>query len=93
MKDDTIICRCEDVMYGEIVRGIESGLTTTEELKRILRCGMGPCQGRTCSRIIAGIIAESTGLPLAEIAYPVVRPPTRPIEIGVMAGEDNEEDR
>ena len=93
MKDDTIICRCEDVTYGEIIRAIERGLTTTEELKRILRCGMGPCQGRTCSRIITRIIAEKTGLPVAEIAYPVVRPPTRPVEIGVMAGEEDERDR
>ena len=93
MRDDTIICRCEDVTYGEIVRAIERGLTTLEEIKRVLRCGMGPCQGRTCSRLIARIIAETTGRPVAEIAHPTVRPPTRPIEIGIMAGGDDEEDR
>jgi bacterioferritin-associated ferredoxin len=93
VKDDTIICRCEDVTYGEIVRAIERGLATQEEIKRILRCGMGPCQGRTCSRLIARIIAEKTGCPVDEVAYPVVRPPTRPVEIGVMAGEGDEEDR
>lgn len=93
MKDDTIICRCEDVTYGEIVSAIDRGLTTLEELKRILRSGMGPCQGRTCSRLIARIVAEKTGRPITEIEYPVVRPPTRPVEIGVMAGEDDEEDR
>ncbi|MBD3348955.1 MAG: (2Fe-2S)-binding protein [Candidatus Eisenbacteria bacterium] len=88
MKDDVVICRCEDVTYGEIVRAIESGLTTTEELKRVLRCGMGPCQGRTCSRLIARIIAEKTGRDIEEVAYPVVRPPTRPTEIGILAGDD-----
>ena len=85
MKDDVVICRCEDVTYGQIVEAIRSGLTTTEEIKRILRCGMGPCQGRTCSRLIAGIIAERTGRPIEEIGYPNVRPPTRPIEIGTLA--------
>ncbi|MCK5596510.1 MAG: (2Fe-2S)-binding protein, partial [Candidatus Eisenbacteria sp.] len=50
MNRDVIICRCEDVTYGEIVDVIDEGLTTTEEIKRVLRCGMGPCQGRTCSR-------------------------------------------
>jgi bacterioferritin-associated ferredoxin len=93
VDDDTIICRCEDVTYGEIVEAIERGLTTQEEIKRILRCGMGPCQGRTCSRLIARIIAEKTGRALPEIAYPAIRPPARPVEIGVMAGEDDEENR
>ncbi len=85
MNDDVIICRCEDVTYDEIVRAVRDGLTTTEEIKRILRCGMGPCQGRTCSRIIARIIAQETGTPVAEIEQPRVRPPTRPVEIGVLA--------
>jgi bacterioferritin-associated ferredoxin len=88
VKDDVIICRCEDVTYGQIVEAIDRGLTTTEEIKRVLRCGMGPCQGRTCSRLITRIIAERTGQDLSEIGYPVVRPPVRPVEIGVLAGDD-----
>ncbi len=91
MKDDVIICRCEDVTYGQIVEAIDSGLTTTEEIKRVLRCGMGPCQGRTCSRLITRIIAERTGRCVEEIGYPVVRPPVRPVEIGILAGDDEEE--
>ncbi len=87
MKDDVIICRCEDVTYGEIVEAIDSGLTTTEEIKRVLRCGMGPCQGRTCSRLIARIISQRTGKPLAEVGFPAVRPPTRPVEIGTLADD------
>jgi NAD(P)H-nitrite reductase large subunit len=84
MDRDVIICRCEDVTYGEIVDAIAAGLTTTEEIKRFLRTGMGPCQGRTCSRLIARIIASETGRPVAEVAHPAVRPPTRPVEIGTM---------
>ena len=80
-----IICRCEDVTYGEIVDAVDSGLTTTEDIKRVLRCGMGPCQGRTCTRLIARIISERAGIPLNEVIYPTVRPPTRPVEIGVLA--------
>jgi len=84
MDRDVIICRCEDVTYGEIVDAIAAGLTTTEEIKRFLRTGMGPCQGRTCSRLIARIIASETGRPVAEVAHPAVRPPTRPVEIGTL---------
>ena len=93
MKDDTIICRCEDVTYGEVVRAVDEGLRTTEEVKRVLRCGMGPCQRRTCSRLIARIIAERTGAPGSTVTYPAVRPPSRPVEIGVLAGKRHEEDR
>ncbi len=88
MNRDVIICRCEDVTYGEIVDVIDEGLTTTEEIKRVLRCGMGPCQGRTCSRLIARIIAEKTGAKVADVPYPAVRPPTRPVEIGTLAEPD-----
>ena len=93
MKDDVIICRCEDVTYGEIAGAVGSGLRTAEEIKRILRCGMGPCQGRTCSRLIARIIAERTGTPASTIRLPKVRPPSRPVEIGVLAGKRHEKDR
>ena len=90
MKRDVIVCRCEDVTYGEIEDAIERGLETAEEIKRILRCGMGPCQGRTCSRLIARMIAEKTGKRPADVAHPVVRPPTRPVEIGILAGDDED---
>jgi len=80
MNRDVIICRCEDVTYGEIVDVID--------IKRVLRCGMGPCQGRTCSRLIARIIAEKTGVKVADVPYPAVRPPTRPVEIGTLAEPD-----
>jgi bacterioferritin-associated ferredoxin len=89
LRRDVIICRCEDVTYGEIVDAIDAGLTTTEEIKRVLRCGMGPCQGRTCSRLIARIISERTGTPVEDVGYPTVRPPTRPIEIGTLARSMN----
>ena len=84
MNRDVIICRCEDVTSGEIADAIDAGLTTTEEIKRVLRCGMGPCQGRTCSRLIARMIAERTGARLSDVPYPAVRPPTRPVEIGTL---------
>ncbi|MCD4690216.1 (2Fe-2S)-binding protein [bacterium] len=90
MKDDVVICRCEDVTYGQIVQAVDEGLTTLEEIKRVLRCGMGPCQGRTCSRLIARIIAEKTGRSMAEIGFPVDRPPVRPVEIGILAGDRDE---
>jgi NAD(P)H-nitrite reductase large subunit len=90
MTEDTIICRCEDVTYGQIVKAIEDGFTTTEEIKRMLRCGMGACQGRTCVRLISHIIAKKTGKPMLQLAPPTFRPPSMPIELSVLAGEADE---
>lgn len=91
MTDDAIVCRCEDVTYGQIVRAIEQGFTTIEEIKRMLRCGMGACQGRTCGRLIAQIILAKTGKPLSQVALPTFRPPTGPTELAILAGEPHEE--
>jgi len=90
LTEETIICRCEDVTYGQIVKAIEDGFTTLEEIKRMLRCGMGACQGRTCVRLISQIIAERTGQSMHEITPPTARPPSMPVELAVLAGEAEE---
>ena len=42
-RDDTIVCRCEDVELGRL-RGYDS----LRSAKLATRAGMGPCQGRVC---------------------------------------------
>lgn len=42
--DDTIVCRCEDVTYGQLKH-----LQDQRHAKMMTRAGMGPCQGRVCS--------------------------------------------
>ena len=85
MDDETIVCRCEDITYKEVVDAVEEGYTTLDEIKRKLRCGMGPCQGRTCMRLIARIIREKTGRHLDEILMPTSRPPEKPVPLGIFA--------
>ena len=91
MKDETIICRCEDVSLGEIRERIAQGDHSVEEVKRACRCGMGPCQGRTCMPLIAQEIAAATGRKVEEVALPTFRPPTAPISLGVLAGGTEDE--
>lgn len=81
----TIICRCEDVALEEVERAVDEGYVTLERVKRLLRCGMGSCQGRTCLRLIAGIISRKTGKPVGEMRFPTVRPPIRPVPLAVFA--------
>ncbi|MDI6917104.1 MAG: (2Fe-2S)-binding protein [Thermoplasmatales archaeon] len=85
MDDETIVCRCEDITYQEVVDTVDEGYTTLDEIKRKLRCGMGPCQGRTCMRLIARIIKEKTGRHLDEILMPASRPPEKPVPLGIFA--------
>jgi len=86
-----IICRCNEVTVEEIEELIEQGITDIEEIKRILRIGMGPCQGRTCLPLVVGILARKTGKSVEEIKLPATRIPIRPVPIGILVGEMNED--
>jgi bacterioferritin-associated ferredoxin len=82
---ETIICRCEEITEKEILQTIRQGYQSLEELKRILRCGMGHCQGRSCLNIIARIIAREAGTPIEKIKLPFPRPPLKPIWLEVLS--------
>ena len=69
-----IVCRCEDVTLDEVRYWIEKGYRTLEDLRRVLRLGMGPCQGRTCIPIVQRELAKATGKSLDEIGSPTGRP-------------------
>jgi len=87
-----IICRCNDVTQKDIEELIERGITDIEEIKRLTRIGMGPCQGRTCIPLVMGIIARKTGKRQEEIPLPATRVPIRPVMMGVLAGEADDDE-
>ena len=88
--EDVIICRCQEVTRQEIIDAIADGATTVDGVKRRTRAGMGLCQGKTCERLVARIIAEQTGRPMSEILPPKSRIPVRPVRIGIIGGEQDE---
>ena len=88
--EDVIICRCQEVTRQEIIDAISDGATTVDGVKRRTRAGMGLCQGKTCERLVARIIAEQTGRPMSEILPPKSRIPVRPVKIGIIGGEQDE---
>jgi len=73
-KKDIIICRCEDVTLQELHDVMDEGYTTIEDIKRILRVGMGPCQGNSCQLLVQREIAKYTQKPLEEVPTQHVRP-------------------
>ena len=85
MDDKVIICRCSDITLKEIRKLIAEGYTTLEEIKRISRAGMGPCQGQTCRQLIAKEIALLTDRNLFDIKACDSRPPTKGITLNSIA--------
>ena len=87
MEKELLICRCEEVTEEEIRQAVQDGADTIAGVKRRTRAGMGLCQGHTCSKLVARIIAEETGKPLAEILPATVRPPVRPLAVKVFLAD------
>jgi NAD(P)H-nitrite reductase large subunit len=58
MKKISIVCRCEDITEEDVIKAIEEGYTDIEELRKKLRIGMGPCQGRVCIQLVAKILEK-----------------------------------
>jgi D-hydroxyproline dehydrogenase subunit alpha len=67
---ETIICRCEDVPLRKLE---EHGDARSAKLQT--RCGMGPCQGRTCGGAVEALFGWETDS---------VRPPVFPVRIGTL---------
>jgi BFD-like [2Fe-2S] binding domain. len=85
MESDTVLCRCEEITLGTVRKWIAEGYDTFDELKRMLRVGMGPCQGRGCRDIVLREICRITGVPVPDIPPGTIRPPVKPVKISLVA--------
>jgi NAD(P)H-nitrite reductase large subunit len=86
----TIVCRCEDISEEDVIHAINEGYSDIEELRKKLRIGMGPCQGRVCIQLVTRIIEKNTGKKIKKIQLPTVRPPLVPVSLGTLASEKDE---
>ena len=80
-KRNVFICRCEDVTLDALERAFKEGITDFEELKRMLRIGMGACQGMTCGELLQRELAKHLGKKLSEIKTATVRPPLMGVKL------------
>jgi glycerol-3-phosphate dehydrogenase len=64
-----IICRCEQITEGEIVRAIRENppAKNIDAVKRRTRSGMGRCQGGFCQPYVAELLAREMGIPFEEV--------------------------
>ena len=90
MDNDVIICRCEEVALSDIEAAIADGAASVNGIKKRTRAGMGLCQGKTCQRLVQKILSEKTGLPLRDVLPSTVRPPVRPVRMGILEDQGNE---
>jgi NADPH-dependent 2,4-dienoyl-CoA reductase/sulfur reductase-like enzyme len=86
-KNETIVCRCEEVTAGELRKFVELGCVGPNQAKSFGRCGMGPCQGRMCGLTVTEVIADARRVSPAEVGYYRIRPPIKPLTLGELAGE------
>lgn len=78
---DMIVCRCERVSKGEIVAAIRAGVRDMNQLKAVVRPGMGGCGGKTCTDLILRLYREE-GVDLAEVTLPTNRPLVAEVHLG-----------
>lgn len=91
-QDEMVVCRCEEVTAAEIEAAIAEGYITLDAIKRATRAGMGPCQGRTCSRIIRQLITRTTDRKPSDLLPATSRPPLRPCKLSILANAPSSPD-
>ena len=72
--EETIVCRCERITRAMIADYIAAtGTRDMNAIKAALRCGMGPCGGRTCGELELRIFRD-LGVDPRTVTPPVHRP-------------------
>ena len=93
IEPQTIVCRCEDVTRAEIDAACDAGAHDMNQLKAWTRCGMGPCQGRTCGDVAAELLAARVHGGLREPAGCLsARTPLRPMTVEALTGNFSYDD-
>ena len=84
-KDETVLCRCENVRVADVRKAVGEGVCEVNEVKIVTRCGMGPCQGRMCGPALAEIVAAELDRSPEQVGLLSVRPPLKPVPLGEIA--------
>ncbi|MFI7611964.1 NAD(P)/FAD-dependent oxidoreductase [Nonomuraea terrae] len=71
LRDDTLVCRCEEVPLARVREALELGATDARSVKLLARPGMGWCQGRVCGYAVSCLAGEAPRPPRRPVAQPV----------------------
>ena len=89
-KKKGFVCYCEDVTDEDVETAIAEGYDSIELLKRYSTISMGPCQGAMCSMNTIHLCARANGWTVQETGTTTARPPTTPVTLGALAGQNME---
>jgi len=67
------------------------GPLNPDQIKRLTRAGMGPCQGRRCREQVALLMSVATGTPIDAIPLATYRAPVRPLPLALLKDLDEPE--
>ena len=85
VESDVVACRCEEVSVGAIRAAAAGGVAGPNQLKTMLRCGMGPCQGRMCAATVTELLADAQHRSQADVGTYRLRPPIKPVPLSEIA--------
>lgn len=72
LRDDTLVCRCEEVTVGRLRDAVETtGSRDPVSVKLTSRAGLGICQARVCGASVAQLIGSSAPLQARPVITPV----------------------
>ncbi|MGW0803720.1 FAD/NAD(P)-dependent oxidoreductase [Nonomuraea sp. NPDC002799] len=71
LRDDTLVCRCEEVPLARVREAQALGATDARSIKLLARPGMGWCQGRICGYAVSCLAGERPQPPRRPIAQPI----------------------
>ncbi|MFC4010294.1 NAD(P)/FAD-dependent oxidoreductase [Nonomuraea purpurea] len=80
LRDDTLVCRCEEVPLARVRQARRLGATDARSIKLLARPGMGWCQGRVCGYAVSCLAGE--------LPQPPRRPIAQPVTLGALASLD-----
>jgi hypothetical protein len=63
---------------------LRDGPVNQDQIKRLTRAGMGPCQSRRCREQVGLLVAQAAGTSIDRIPLPSFRPPIRPLPLNVL---------
>jgi thioredoxin reductase len=84
-EDDVVVCACEKISAGEVVAVVRQGAVGPNQAKALLRCGMGPCQGRDCGLTVTELIARERRNRPQDVGRFRARFPVRPMNLAQLA--------
>ena len=84
VRDDTLVCRCEEVPVSRVREAVALGARDARTVKLLSRAGMGWCQGRMCAAAVDGLCGFDDIASLQGASY---RPVAVPVPLGALAAE------